>query len=162
MAQVYVSIGSNIEPEKNIVGAVRALRQQYRSVVLSPVYQSAAVGFKGGDFLNLVAEIDTSLTLEQIKSALLALEKQFGRNNSHKGFQSRTLDLDLLLYDDVIRHDAEFDLPRAEIEQHAFVLKPLSDLAPDKKHPEVGKILSVMWRDFSDDGLLTPYALALD
>ena len=92
----------------------------------------------------------------------MALERQFGRKDNHKGFQSRTLDLDLLLYEDVIRHDARFDLPRAEIEQHAFVLKPLSDLAPDRMHPEVGKILSVMWQNFTNDELLTPYVLALD
>lgn len=156
MARVYVSIGSNIEPEKNIVGAVKTMRQRYPSMTLSPVYRSAAVGFDGEDFLNLVAEIETENSLAQIKSELMDVEKTFGRKTSDKGFQSRTLDLDLLLYDDVIRHDAEFDLPRAEISHYAFVLKPLSDIAPDKVHPETGILLSEMWRNFTDKGLLSP------
>ncbi len=162
MARVYVSIGSNIDPQENIVGAVRALRKQYRCIRFSPVYRSAAIGFEGEEFLNLVTGIDTSLLLEEIKTGLMALERRFGRKDSHKGFQSRTLDLDLLLYDDVIRHDAQFDLPRAEIEQHAFVLKPLSDIAPDSVHPETGKTLSEMWQNFTDDGSLQPFPLNLD
>ncbi len=161
MAIVYVSIGSNIDPQENIVGAVRALREQYPSIRFSPVYRSAAVGFEGEEFLNLVAGIDTSLSLEEIKAGLITLERRFGRKDSHKGFQSRTLDLDLLLYEDVIRHDAHFDLPRAEIEQHAFVLKPLSDIAPDSVHPEAGKTLSEMWQNFTDDGSLQEFPLDL-
>jgi 2-amino-4-hydroxy-6-hydroxymethyldihydropteridine diphosphokinase len=162
MARIYVSIGSNIEPQKNIGNAVKILRQQYNTILLSPVYRSAAVGFEGDEFLNLVAGIDTQLNLEEIKKGLTALERQFGRKDNHKGFQSRTLDLDLLLFNDVIRHDDQFDLPRAEIEQYAFVLKPLSDIAPDKIHPESGQSLSTMWRNFTDNGSLKIFPLDLD
>lgn len=162
MARVYISIGSNIDPQQNIVSAVEVLRQQHNTILLSPVYQSAAVGFEGDEFLNLVAGIDTPLTLEEIKKGLMALEKKFGRKDSHKGFQSRTLDLDLLLYNDVVRHDDQFDLPRAEIKQYAFVLKPLSDIAPDTLHPESGQSLSEMWRDFTDNGSLKIFPLDFD
>lgn len=162
MARVYISIGSNINPQKNIVSAVKTLRQQYNTILFSPVYRSAAVGFAGDEFLNLVAGIDTLLTLDEIKKDLMALERQFGRKDSHKGFQSRTLDLDLLLYNDVVRHDDQFDLPRAEIEQYAFVLKPLSDIAPDTLHPESGQTLSEMWHNFTGDGSLQTFPLDLD
>lgn len=162
MARVYVSIGSNIDPQENIVSAVRILRQQYKPIELSPVYRSAAVGFEGDDFLNLATGFDTSQTLEEIKKGLVTLERQFGRKHSHKGFQSRTLDLDLLLYDDAIRHDNQFDLPRAEIEQYAFVLKPLSDIAPDKLHPEFGQTLGEMWHNFTGNGSLQTFPLDLD
>ncbi|MFV1997189.1 MAG: 2-amino-4-hydroxy-6-hydroxymethyldihydropteridine diphosphokinase [Acidiferrobacterales bacterium] len=162
MAQVYVSIGSNIDPQINIVNAVKTLRQQYNTILLSPVYRSAAVGFEGDEFLNLVAGIDTAQTLEEIKKGLMALERQFGRKDSHKGFQSRTLDLDLLLYNDVVRHDDQFDLPRAEIEQYAFVLRPLSDIAPDRLHPESGRTLGEMWHNFTGSGSLQTFPLDLD
>jgi len=162
MARVYVSVGSNIQPEKNVVDAVHVLRDQFDSIEFSPVYRSAAIGFDGDKFLNLVVRLDTSLTLDQIKEKLIALENLFGRKHSHKGFQSRTLDLDLLLYDDVVRHDNQFDLPRGEIDQYEFVLKPLSDIAPDVIHPESGKSFIKMWHEFDSEGILEVRPIKLD
>ena len=162
MTRVYISIGSNIEPRRNIVAAIAALREKFSPITVSPVYESSPVGFQGDDFLNLVVAFDTPLSLEEVKNTLMAMEKQFGRKNSDKGFRSRTLDLDLLLYDSVVRHDNRFDLPRAEISQHAFVLKPLSDLAPDLKHPETGQTLAQMWRELSSPVMLRPLPLQLD
>lgn len=161
MARIYVSIGSNIEPRQNIVAAIVEMRKDFESITISPVYASAPIGFQGNDFLNLVIAIDTPLSLEEVRKALMAMEKQFGRKPDDKGFQSRTLDLDLLLYDNLIRHDDQFDLPRAEISQYAFVLKPLSDIAPDLKHPESGQTIVQMWQEFSNSEVLRPFPLDL-
>lgn len=162
MARVYVSIGSNIEPRQNIVAAVAVMRKEFESITISPVYASAPIGFQGHDFLNLVIAIDTPLSLEDVKHTLMAMERQFGRKTDDKGFQPRTLDLDLLLYDNMIRHDDQFDLPRAEISQYAFVLKPLNDIAPDLVHPESGQSIAQMWQEFSDPEVLRPFPLDLD
>ncbi len=162
MTRVYISIGSNIEPRRNIVAAIAALREKFSPITASPVYESSPVGFEGNDFLNLVVAFDTPCPLEDVKNTLAAMEKQFGRKDSDKGFCSRTLDLDLLLYGNMIRHDDQFDLPRAEISEHAFVLKPLSDIAPNLKHPETGQTLAQMWLEFSSPGRLRPMPLPLD
>lgn len=149
MPRVYVSIGSNIEPERQLHFALSSLRQQFDALIESPVYQSKAVGFTGPDFLNMVAGFDANMPAEQIHDKLNIIERESGRIKTDKGFASRTLDLDMLLYgNDVI--DA-LRIPRDEIEKYAFVLKPLCDIAPDILHPVSNKSIRELWRDFKDE-----------
>ena len=148
VARAYVSIGSNIEREKNIRAAVAALRRRYGTLQLSPVYQSRPVGFEGDDFLNLVAGFDTNESPLVVTQALHEIEQRHGRVRGPSRFSARTLDLDLLLYDELIRNDRELRLPRDEIAAYAFVLRPLAELAPERRHPRTGSTLGDMWRGF--------------
>lgn len=150
MPRVFVSIGSNIEPEKNIRGAVRALRDAYGALTLSRVYESASQGFSGDNFHNLVAAFDSTESIQAVKAQLATIETAHGRTRGDRRLASRTLDLDLLLYDDAVIHRAGLDLPRADIQEYAFVLAPLAEIAPDLRHPETGESYKEMWEKFSD------------
>ncbi len=149
MPRVYVSIGSNIERERHIRAAVRALAERFGVLKLSSVYESPAHGFEGADFYNLVAAFDTAASVEELRTALAEIERSCGRGPASRGFRSRTLDLDLILYDDLILKDKDgFVLPRPEITEHAFVLAPLAEIAPEQRHPCTGQTYRSMWEGF--------------
>ncbi len=162
MPRVYVSIGSNIDREANIRGAVRMLREHYGPLTLSRVYETPAEGFDGDAFYNLVAAFDTEESVDQLHAALAAIEAGHGRQRGGARFGPRTLDLDILLYGDLVRHDDRFDVPRDEIEKHAFVLGPLAEIAPDLRHPETGTTLARMWENFAGRRALRPVDLTFD
>ena len=149
MNEVFVAIGSNVEAEKNIRAAVRLLRGRFGALRLSPVYRNPPVGFEGADFLNLVSSFDTEIGVAEVQTALDDIELRCGRERDARRFAPRTIDLDLLLYGDLVSPKAK--LPRADILKYAFVLKPLVDLAPENWHPLTGHNFSDYWRDFSGD-----------
>lgn len=157
-----MSIGSNVERERNVRAAVRALKTSFRNVELSPVYQSRAEGFDGDDFYNLAARFDADEPLERLCERLTGIEAAQGRVRSGPRFAPRTLDIDVLLYGDVIRHDERFDIPRRDILTYAHVLGPLATLAPDLQHPETGERLADHWRWFRDKQVLREVPLDPD
>ncbi|MBD3645599.1 2-amino-4-hydroxy-6-hydroxymethyldihydropteridine diphosphokinase [Alcanivorax sp.] len=138
-ARVYLSLGSNIDRAHNIRSGLQALAAAFGELAVSPVYESEAVGFSGDAFYNLVVGIDTTLSVGELAAALRDIEKDHGRVRGEKKFSSRTLDIDILTYDDLTGEIDGVQLPRDEILKHAFVLKPLVDLAPDAIHPEIDK-----------------------
>lgn len=144
--RVYVGIGSNLERETRLRQAVRALREQFGELKLSPVYDSAAVGFDGSDFLNLVAGLDTDLEVEPLVALFHQIEDRLGRDRSLPRFASRPIDLDILLYAECIIDLPGIRIPRPEILENAFVLKPLQDLVPQRNHPEVGASFASLWQ----------------
>lgn len=146
MAEIFISVGSNINPETNVRAAIVALRAAFSNVRISPVYRSQAVGFDGDDFLNLVVAATTDLTPSAVASLLQDIENRHGRDRRQPKFSSRTLDLDLLLYDDLVLTGGGLQLPRGEIEKYAFVLAPLAAIAADRRHPVTGQTIDVMWR----------------
>jgi 2-amino-4-hydroxy-6-hydroxymethyldihydropteridine diphosphokinase len=148
MARVYISIGSNIEAEKNVRFAIDALKKQYGDITLSSVYESEAVGFDGDNFLNLVVALDTEDDVFTVATSLREIEDRHGRDRSGPRFSARTVDLDLLLYDDVILHQDKLDIPRHEIIKNAFVLWPLAEIAPQQVHPENQKTMAELWDAF--------------
>lgn len=150
MTRTFVSVGSNIDKEKNIQAAINSLDCCYGPLTLSKVYESVAVGFRGDNFYNLVAAFDTNDTVEVVAARLASIEEACGRRRSENSHEARTLDIDLLVYGNLCRHDKDFDLPRHEINEYAFVLLPLADIAPDLKHPETGISFGEMWRNFRD------------
>lgn len=150
MARVYVSIGSNVDRAAHVRACVKALQQHYGTLVLSTVYETAAVGFEGGDFYNLVAGFDTTETPGEIVRYLKALEAAHGRDRSGPKFGPRTLDVDLLLYDEVVIRDGGLELPRDEITRYAFVLGPLAEVAGDRKDPLSGRLYGELWAEFDD------------
>lgn len=160
MPRAFVSVGSNIDRERNVKSAIAALRERYGDLVVSPVYESPAAGFAGEDFYNLVVAFDTGEPPRAIAQALLAIESAHGRERRADGLHSRTLDLDLLLYGDLVVNEPGLVLPREDIARYAFVLKPLADIAPAAVHPQTGQRFGDMWRAFRGERTLRPVALA--
>ena len=144
--RIYVSLGSNLDRERMLEQAVAALREQFGDVDLSPVYDSAAVGFDGSNFLNLAAAFDSDLEAGEIVARFHGIEDALGRDRSLPKFASRPIDIDLLLYGEQVIDIPGMRTPRPEILEHAFVLRPLQDLAPDLRHPENGRTLAELWR----------------
>ncbi|MBL7001092.1 MAG: 2-amino-4-hydroxy-6-hydroxymethyldihydropteridine diphosphokinase [Gammaproteobacteria bacterium] len=146
-ALVSVSLGSNISPELNVRKAVAELKQLFGAITISPVYQTAAVGFDGEDFLNLVVSFSTGLTVYQLVTELKGIEDRIGRDRAQPRFSPRLIDLDLLTYDNLQLNEPGLQLPRAEILQNAFVLKPLSDIQGESLHPELQRSYQQLWQD---------------
>ena len=160
MNRAYLSIGSNIEPERHVRAAVAALNERFGPLTLSPVYQTRAVGFDGDDFYNLVVGLDTDDSAEQLAAACREIETERGRQRGSQRFSARTLDIDLLTLGNAIRDNVPL-LPRDEILKYAFVLKPLADLAPDERHPVEGRRYADLWAEFEDVGGWKPIDLDL-
>ncbi|MDX1336302.1 MAG: 2-amino-4-hydroxy-6-hydroxymethyldihydropteridine diphosphokinase, partial [Gammaproteobacteria bacterium] len=151
MARIYISLGSNIEPELHLRNALGCMQHHFFDLRLSPVYETEAVGFDGDPFLNLVAECETTLSPEKVQAELKSIEDKNGRLRDGPKFSARTLDLDLLLYDDLDLRGQGMDVPRDEINKYAFVLKPLCDLVPGLKHPVSKETMQTLWQKMAED-----------
>lgn len=146
MTAVYVSVGSNIEPAKNIRAAMGLLRQRYPGLRFSSVYESEAVGFSGDNFYNFVVTFETDDDVFEVMGVLRSLEDQLARDRSGPRFSARRIDLDLLLYDDLLAE--ALNIPRDEILTNAFVLQPLAELAPNMTHPVAQSSFQLLWQGF--------------
>jgi 2-amino-4-hydroxy-6-hydroxymethyldihydropteridine diphosphokinase len=135
MPHCYVSVGSNIDKAKNINAGLNSLREMFGELSVSPIYETAAVGFDGDNFYNLVVGFESDLSVHAVFQILRELEFKHGRSSNSQKFSPRSLDLDLLLYGDEIIDDGILKLPRDDIEKYAFVLQPLADIAPNLIHP---------------------------
>ena len=161
-AEVYASLGSNQDREKNLRAAISALRAHYGVLRLSPVYQNKAVGFDGDDFLNMVVAFTTSESPEEVQQQFRSIEDASGRVRGGEKFAPRQLDIDLILYDGLVRSDERLTLPREDIEIYGFVLLPLAELAPDALHPVLGTSYAQMWRSFTGERELQRVELDFD
>lgn len=160
---VYVSLGSNVQRDRNIRLAVKEMRAAFGNLSLSPVYESASVGFDGSDFLNLVAGFETNNEVHEVVQELRVIEDRLGRDRSQPRFSPRPIDLDILTYDGLIIDEPGIQIPREEILQNAFVLKPLCDIAPDGVHPLVKQDYQALWLAMASDApRLELYELSLD
>jgi len=142
----YLSLGSNIEPEKNLRMAITALRARFGDVRVSPVYRTRAVGFVGPDFLNAIAVVQSDVNPFALHKWLHRLEEAQGRDRRDAAYSNRPLDVDIIYFGDlVLDGPGEFQLPRPEL-RHAFVLKPLADVAPDFVDPIRNTTLANLWK----------------
>jgi len=157
MSTAYLGLGSNVDARKNISSGINELRVMFGSVDLSPIYRTASFGFKGRDFINLVARVETDLQPLKLKEFLNGLEDRHNRNRAAPKFSDRTLDIDILLYDDLNLLGPSLELPRDEILSAPHVLKPLADLAPELQHPVCRKTMIELWNGFP--GRQTPMKL---
>ncbi|AZE96976.1 2-amino-4-hydroxy-6- hydroxymethyldihydropteridine pyrophosphokinase [Pseudomonas orientalis] len=154
LTQVYLGLGSNIERELNLRAGLDALASFLTDMRCSAVFESQPVGIKSGPFFNLVVSGFTDLTLMELDRRLKFIEAENGRYAPDR--KGLPLDIDVLLYGDLVGNFDGLVLPRAEILKNAFVLWPLSMMAPDRVHPEVGKTLSDLWRDAQIEQVLAP------
>lgn len=152
MAQIYISLGSNIEKEryvkKGLVAIATAFNVPFEKLTLSSLFESEAVGFNGATFYNMVIGLSCSHTLSEVATILRTIEFEHGRPQDAKKCSPRSLDLDLLLFDNVII-DQPAQLPRDEITKNAFVLWPLSQIAPNLEHPVLKESYQALWQAFN-------------
>ncbi|MDH3860948.1 MAG: 2-amino-4-hydroxy-6-hydroxymethyldihydropteridine diphosphokinase [Gammaproteobacteria bacterium] len=148
MAKVFAGLGSNIDPEDNLHLGVRELRARYGELQLSAVYRSKSVGFDGHDFLNLVACFETEASPESICEEIERIHELAGRDRNDGKWSARSLDIDLLLYDDLVVDDKPVRIPRNDVLEYSFVLRPLAELAPEFRHPVTGKTMREHWQEF--------------
>lgn len=148
MTEVNLSLGSNVDPRQHVAAALDALQSEFGALEISRIYESEAVGFDGDNFLNLVVRAQTDLSLQDLADWLKRLEQDNGRRRSQAGFSSRTLDIDVLTYDDYQGHHAGMLLPRPEITKNAFVLWPLSEVDGQRRDPHSGMTYAQLWQAY--------------
>jgi len=149
MAEVYVAAGSNIEPEKNLARALDELEQIFGELAVSPAYRNPAVGFVGADFINFVVGFRTDESAAQVKRTLQRIEALCGRPRAAPKWGPRTMDLDLLMYDQLVSDEPGLILPRPDLLKRAYMLKPLADLAPALRHPTQQRTIGELWADLA-------------
>ncbi len=149
MAIVYVGLGSNIDPEHNLHLGIRELRERYGELLISAVYRSEAVGFDGEDFLNLVVRFESDASPAEICETIELIHNLTGRDRNSGKWESRPLDIDLLLYNDLVMDERSVRVPRDDVLKYSFVLRPLAELAPDLVHPVTGRTMLEHWQEFN-------------
>lgn len=156
MATAWLGLGSNLDAEANIRAGMTELQSEFDNVKFSPAYTSKSVGFDGDDFINLVARIETIMHPVQLREYLRNLEDNYGRKRDVPKFSDRLLDIDILLYDDLVVYSPVLEIPRAEILKFAHVLKPLADLEPGLLHPTEHQTMAEIWHNSGlDDSCLS-------
>jgi 2-amino-4-hydroxy-6-hydroxymethyldihydropteridine diphosphokinase len=135
MSRVYIGLGSNIEPRRHLAAALDRLAELFGELLLSPVYESAAIGFDGPAFLNSIVGVDTDYTVAEMVATLRQIECDNGYCGGAPKFSSRSLDLDLLVHGDLCGVSDGIELPRPDMTKYAYVLWPLADIAGAELHP---------------------------
>jgi len=149
MSLLHLNIGSNQDRRKNIRLALEQLELFFENNKVSSLYESPAEGFKGKDFYNIGVNVETQIKISEVIKILHQIEDSLGRNRGLPKFSSRIIDLDLVLYDDVINE--ELNIPRKDIFRYAFVLAPLEELNPDGIHPKTGVPYTKLWEDLQSN-----------
>ncbi|MBG7601344.1 MAG: 2-amino-4-hydroxy-6-hydroxymethyldihydropteridine diphosphokinase [Gammaproteobacteria bacterium] len=149
MPQIWLSLGSNQRRKHHLCMAMRRLGELLGEAQVSPVYESDAEGFSGPDFYNLIAGFETEQSAEELIALLYRIEDDLGRIRGEQKFSSRSIDIDLLTYGDQVISVSGKELPREDILDYAFVLKPLADIAPQQLHPLTAKSYLQHWLEFS-------------
>ena len=145
LRRVYLSLGSNLgDKQRNLQEAVDSIAAEVGKVVhLSAIYESDAWGFDGETFYNCCLAVDTDLAAQEVLDEILNIERQFGRSRSGTtSYANRTIDIDILFYEDLILNANDLVIPHPQLAQRLFVLKPLHDISPSKVHPKQHQTVS--------------------
>ncbi len=145
MTHVFVAAGSNVEPERYLSTALRALAAAYGPLSLSPAYRNQAVGFTGADFINLVVGFRTGDEVREVRQQLQKIEAACDRPPGAPKWAPRTMDLDILLFGDLVSDEPGLVIPRPDLVKRPYMLKPMADIAPDVRHPTLGKTMLELW-----------------
>ena len=149
MNEAFVSIGSNIEAESNMI-LVKNYLDELFDVTYSSIYKTPAEGFEGEDFLNCVCKFDTKKSPSDLRDLLKNIEKDMGRTSNQKGMSNRVIDLDLILYGNMQMNEDGLEIPSDDIAKYKFVLEPLVEIAPDNLHPTLQKSFHDLLSPFQD------------
>ena len=147
--KIYLGLGSNQDRKQNLANAIKGLKRHFKDIVISPVYETRAVGFKGKNFYNLVAGFTSAISLESLGRIIKDIETHNGRIRTVQKYSDRSIDIDILLFGDAVLYEDGIDIPRREISKYSFALKPLADIAPNLIHPYSKKTMSALWNEFS-------------
>ena len=148
MPEVFVAAGSNIEPLRHLKAALADLERSYAPLTISPAYRNKAVGFEGDDFVNLVVGFSTNDSLERVRVRLQEIETDCGRPHDAPKWAPRSMDLDILLYGNEIRNEPGLVVPRPDLVKRPYMLKPMSDIAPNVMHPMALRTMRELWDAF--------------
>ncbi len=151
MTRVFVAAGSNVDAARNLQLAARELQQTFGVVAISPAYRNAAVGFTGEDFINYVAGFDTDRGVHEVIAELQRIEGICGRTREAPKWAPRSMDLDILLYGDLVTDEPGLVLPRPDLVRRPYMLGPLADIAGEVMHPTIGKTIATLWTQFDRD-----------
>ena len=150
--RVFVAAGSNVEPEHHLARACADVAHTWPDANFSRAYRNAAVGFDGPDFINLVVGFQAAQPLAYVIERLRGIETNCGRPRYAPKWASRTMDLDVLLYGDLVEKTADYTLPRPDLLKRPYMLGPLAEIAPDIVHPVERKTIGALWAAFDRDG----------
>ena len=145
---VYVSAGSNVSPLESLTKALKALKARFPDLLVSPAYANSAVGFQGADFINLALGFTTELDLAAVLAELHAVETVCGRGRTEAKWAPRRMDLDVLLYGDLVGEFPGAKLPRPDLIRRAYMLGPLAAIAPAVVHPVAKRTIAELWNEF--------------
>jgi 2-amino-4-hydroxy-6-hydroxymethyldihydropteridine diphosphokinase len=156
LTRVYLGLGSNVQRERHLLAGLESLADVLEEMRCSPVFESHAVGIRSDNFYNLVVTGLTRLPLVELDRRLKFIEADNGRYAADR--VGLPLDIDVLLYGRLSGQHDGLQLPRAEILRNAFVLWPLSLLAPEEVHPGCNLRIDQLWRESKIDQQLWPVA----
>jgi 2-amino-4-hydroxy-6-hydroxymethyldihydropteridine diphosphokinase len=151
MAKVYLGLGSNVEPQKNLRLGIQELARRFGVLELSNLYENAAVGFDGDKFINLVVGLESTATPLEIHRSIEEIHALASRQRGETRFAPRALDIDLLLYGDLVLDQPPVRVPRADVLKYSFVLGPLAEIAAELRHPETGRLITEHWAEYDKD-----------
>lgn len=154
LTRVLLGLGSNARREQNLTAGLDALEQMLGDMHCSPVFESLAVGYKGDNFYNLVVSGTTALPLTELDRRLKFIEADNGRYAPDR--KGLPLDIDVLMYGDLMGNYHGLELPRPETLKNAFVLWPLSLLVPDLSHPRAERSFADLWQTSAIEQQLWP------
>lgn len=154
MAQAFVGVGSNIDPDRNVLEALRRLAGHTRIAGISTVYRTPALGrSEQADYYNCVLRVDTELAPVGLKRLLNRIESDMGRRRTCDKYAARNIDLDLLVYDDLVLATSELVIPDPDILSRAFLAAGLNELAPGMLLPRWGRTISAIAADLPTGSL---------
>jgi len=146
--RAFVAGGSNVDAERNIELAARLLSAAFSGIRFSSCYRNRAVGFEGPEFLNFVVELPTGRPVRELQGELQGIEAACGRPRDAPKWAPRSMDLDILLYGDLVQSEVGLILPRPDLVTKPYMLGPMAELAPEVRHPLLGRTMGELWEAF--------------